>query len=154
MNTEHSTTRRYEHFAKKFPVFDNLLGEGLIYGLVLTPNWRKSLEILDSIKISSVPSPKVYSAVIERATQEEDEETVWNLMNDMVKDCKILQEYVFLAYIGFCEKKTNKFDENINKMLTFIGDNQIIVTTDVATQLYRSFQKFNYVCSITAVNKS
>lgn len=139
---------------KKFPVFDNVLGEGIIYGLVLTENWRKSLEILSTIKISFIPSPAVYSAVIQRAIHEEDEMIVWNLMNDMVRDSKTLQKDLFVSYIGFCEKYSEKFTENINKMLTFIGDHQIIITTEVVTQLHRAFQKFNYDCSITAVSKS
>lgn len=121
---------------------------------MLTPSWRKSFEILDSIKNSSVPSPKVYSAVIQRAIREEDEEAVWNLMNEMVKDCKVVQKDVFIAHIEFCEKYSDKFEENISRMLIFIGDNQIIVNTEVAIQLHRAFQRFNYVCSITSVSKS
>lgn len=146
---------RYEKFAAKFPTFDTVLAEGVIYGLVLTNNWRKSLDILDSIKIAAVPSPAVYSAVIQRAIADEDEKIVWTLMHDMVNDCKSLQKEVFLAYIGYCEKYPAKFTENINRMLTFIGDNQIVLTTEISTRMHRAFERFdNYVCSITAVSKS
>lgn len=131
-----------------------MLGEGLIYGLVLTDDWRKSLEVLDAIQISSIVSPAVYSAIIQRAIQEEDEPIVWDLMNDMVRNCKNLRKDVFMSYIGFCERNSAKFAENINKMLAFIGDNRIIVTAEVATQLHSVFQKFDYVCSITAVTKA
>lgn len=124
------------------------MGEGVIYGLLLTDDWRKSLEILDS----SLPS-RVYSGVVERAIHEEDEELTWKLLNEMVAKCKIPKNEVFTSYIRLSEKKTSTFTDNINKMLTFIGDNQILVSTEVANDLQRAVRNFGFYCSTTAVTK-
>ncbi|XP_037035089.1 mitochondrial ribonuclease P catalytic subunit-like [Bradysia coprophila] len=72
-----------ESLRQKSPAFDSTSAEGIIYGLVLTADWRRSLEILDSIQISSKPSSD--SAVIQRALQEQDEHLVWKLIENIDK---------------------------------------------------------------------
>ncbi len=95
----------------------------------------------------------MYSAVIQRAIEENDEPIAWNLLNNMAIECAVLPNDVFKSYIGFCVKQSNTFRKNINKILTFIEDNQIIVTTEVVNELQRAFQRFNYNCSINGVTK-
>lgn len=144
---------RHQNFLKEFPVFDLDLSEGVIYGLICTTQWRKSLDIFDSMKELKTPSSRIYSAVIHRAIQDEDEPLVWNLFDNMIAECTVLQNEVFVSYIGFCEKNSHTFAEKINKMLTFIKDNEILVTTEVANEFQRAFQMFGYNCSITAIAK-
>ncbi|KAG4071406.1 hypothetical protein HA402_011560 [Bradysia odoriphaga] len=140
-----------ESLRKKSPALDSTSAEGIIYGLVLTADWRRSLEILDSIQISSKPS--LYSAVVQRALQEQDEHLVWKLLDAMVTDCDEIQNEVFMSYIAFCEREAVTFSEHIDKMLTFIGDNRIVVSTTVVNEIQRSFHKFNHNCSTATVSK-
>lgn len=93
-----------------------------------------------------------YSAIVQRALQEEDEQLAWDVLN-MALECDAVDNDVFIKYIGYCEKNEGSFTENINKMLTFIGDNQILVSRKVVNEFQRVFQRFNHSCHITAVSK-
>ncbi|KAJ6634895.1 Mitochondrial ribonuclease P catalytic subunit [Pseudolycoriella hygida] len=143
----------YNRLAAQYEIFDSTLGEGLLHGLVLTDEWRKSLDIMDSMKFCSNPSSSAYSAVIGRALHEGDESLGWNLFNDMIANCTTtLRNEAFESYIHFCEKNNDEFEKNINKMLTFIRDNEILITDKIARAFQRAFEKFDYNCSITTVN--
>lgn len=138
---------------KRYSAFDSALGEAIIYGLILTADWRKSIEIFDAIKISSKPSSTAYSIVIQRALQEQDEHLVWNLLNAMADDCGEIQNEVFISYIGCCEREPNTFIENIDKLLTFIGENRIVISTKVVNEFQRTLHKFNHNCSTSTLSK-
>lgn len=151
--SDDSTIRRYKLLREKFDVFDSTLSEATIMGLVLTTEWRKSVEILESIKFASNPSSSMYSVIIQRALQEKDEHLACSLLNDMVTQCEIIKNEVFVAYIEFCEKNAKTFTEQIDKILSFIGDKEILVTTKVIKDFCRAFQKFGYNCSLTTINQ-
>lgn len=144
---------RYEKFQSQFPVFDNNLGEAAIFGLVLTTDWRKSVDIMNSIKLLSKPSSATYCAIIQRAIQENDQPLAWELLNTVAAECKVVQNDVFIEYIRYCEKTRDQFMENVNKMLSFIENNEILISTPVAKELHRAFQSNGYNCSVTTVTR-
>lgn len=130
-----------------------MLGESLICGLLLTKDWRKCLELLNSIKVLAKPSTFVYSAIIGRAINDEDENIFWTLLKEMVSNCEFLPNEPFTSYISFCEKNSRTFTENINKMLTFIEENEILVSNGVVNEFQSAFQRFGYTSTISSITK-
>lgn len=140
---------RCENIRKEFPDVDVATGGRLIQGLVVTKEWRQSLVIMDSLKLVDNPPLCAYTAIMKRALQEEDEELYWKLANDMVLHLNVLSNEIFTSYFAFCEKKFDTFNENINKILTFVGDNEILLPLDVVNQLQNVFQKFGFTSRTT-----
>lgn len=78
---------------------------------------------------------------------------MWNLLNAMADDCDEIQNEVFISYIGCCEREPSTFIENIDKLLTFIGENRIVISTKVVNEFQRTFHKFNHNCSTSSLSK-
>ncbi|XP_037040469.1 mitochondrial ribonuclease P catalytic subunit-like [Bradysia coprophila] len=128
------------------------LGVAIIRGLVLTADWRKSLDIIDSLRTSS-QLQTVYSAIVQRAIQEQDEHLVWEMFDKIAAKRICLHDEVLTLYIGQCERNASTFKENIDRMLAAIGANRILVTAEVANEFQRAFRRFNYSCTVTTVSE-
>lgn len=120
---------------------------------MLTDDWRRSLEILEAVKSLSKPTPKSYTAIIERAIREGDEHIYWKVSDENVNLHDYLRKEVLVSYIDFCEKNANSFTDNINKILTFIGDNGVLISVDVANAFRSAFERFGYNCGITSISR-
>ncbi|KAJ6646082.1 Mitochondrial ribonuclease P catalytic subunit [Pseudolycoriella hygida] len=131
----------------KFTTLDSVLGEGLIYSLLLTNDWRRCLEILDLTEISNF---SLYETIMERVIQEKEE---WQIFNKMVTKNNLKDEF-FIAYIAICKKTSgDTFSEKINKILDFIHDNEILISDKVVAEFKRAFETLGYSCSKTSLTK-
>lgn len=143
---------RCQYLHGKHTLFSSSLAAAIILGFVLTPHWRKSLDILDSLR-RSPPSMEAYIALVERAIQDKDEHLVWNIFERITANHLFLNNDLFALYLSHCETNATTFKENVDKMLTTIGTKRILLSVEAANEIQRVFRRLHYRCDITTVNE-
>lgn len=112
----------------------------MLHALITTHEWRQSLSLLDSIKLTSKPSTSAYCVLAARAFAERDTDLGWKTLTECVEVDKQPKCDVFLAYIQMCNEMYS-VDQNkarleaITIMLKFIGQHGLIVSRTVIEEL-------------------
>lgn len=125
-----------ESLMKKYEILDASLAENLIYGLSLTRDWMKCLELLKHIEFTSSPSSAIYSCIISKALKEDNLDIVWNLLNIALE--KQLAPSTFVIKEYFSKFKDN--DEAMEKMLNFMGENSLMLPEDQIKEFKNIFK--------------
>lgn len=112
----------------------------MLHALVTTNEWRQSLSLLDTIKLTAKPSTSAYSTLIARSFTEKDTELGWKLLIECVESDKQPKCEVFIAYIRMCAQlhasdNLNACEEAITRLLKFIGHHSLIVSRSVIEEL-------------------
>lgn len=93
---------------QKYPLMDSILAGNVIRALTLTKEWLKSVELLEHIKVTELPSVGVYSSIISKALDEDRLDLVWELTNEVFDKKSMPSIPVFVKYI-------EKFRDNVEE---------------------------------------
>lgn len=149
----------YDMIMKKYKILDSITCENLIYGILITNQWKKSLDLLNMIELTCKPSSNVYNEIILRAfnnlqNDDSDEDIGWKLLNEMIINNKQPKCEIFLIYLKRCKQNSQsrvKFQENIEKMFKFLENNEILITRLVANELHKLLLEYNIKSNITKI---
>lgn len=125
----------------KQSVLDSTTAENSIFALSVTKQWKKCLELLQMIKFTASPTSAAYSRVIIAAFSNKEMEIGWKLMSEMLMDHRSPQPTVYISWYQNCDRT----QEDLEKMLKFIGNNNIMIPNQVATEIARAFYEIGYV---------
>lgn len=127
----------YETLMSKHDVLENTLCESLIQGLVTTEKWRSCLDLLEMMKMySNAPTLSAYTTIVMKAFAANDMELGWRLLHQMVEQDKQPKCEIFLILLDTILKNNMKnFCTEIEKLLIFLGTNNITLTKKVVTAL-------------------
>lgn len=121
--------------------FDAITCESMLHALVTTSEWRKSVLLMDTIKLSAKPSTSAYCALASRAFAEQDIELGWKILTDCVANEKNPRCEVFLAYIRMCDQlypdHSHARSEMLTRLIKFIGQSALTVSKSVVDELQR-----------------
>lgn len=120
---------------------DGTTAENSIYALSVTSQWKKTLELLQMIKFTCSPTAGTYSRIIVAAFSNGEWEIGWKLMYEMLLDHRNPFSDVFISWFQNCSRT----QEDLEKMLYYIGNNNILVSKDVATEIAKAFFEIGYV---------
>lgn len=132
---------------QKSDTYDATTCENLIHGLVETKKWLETLQLLDTIKLTSKPTASAYSSIASRAFQENELILGWRILNECVAAEKIPKCEVFLSYIDWCRRQDDDITEHLTKILQFIGLHEIVVSRKVIDRLRATYETLGYVCA-------
>lgn len=107
---------------QKYPVMDSILASNVIRALSLTRKWLKSIELLEHIKVTELPSVATYSCIISKAMEEDRIKLAWTLINEVFEKKTMPSIPVFIKYFKkFCDNI-----EETEKMFQAIHDHSLI----------------------------
>lgn len=127
-------------------MLDSSTLEHVILALCVTPDWKLSIKCLEDIKITCKPSSSTYTAIISRAFDSSDTIKIgWDLLNEMIAMERKPQCKIFISWINYCKKNQdlNESLKNIEKMIEYIGNNDILVSKLVAESFENYFKSKN-----------
>lgn len=112
----------------------------MLHALITTNEWRQSLSLLDTIKLTAKPSTSAYSVIIARAFAERETEIGWKILTECVEADKQPKCEAFLSYIRMCvvlhpKDQSHIRMEALTKMLKFIGHHSLLVSRSVIEEL-------------------
>lgn len=115
-----------------------------------TDKWMNSIELLESIKLTSKPTASAYSVISSKAFDANQPEIGWQMLRECVSDEKIPKCEAFQSYIRWCHNTSTCFD-NITKMLQFIGQNNLVISRKVVNDLEHILTEYN--CHTVSIGK-
>lgn len=133
---------------EKHPILDATTAENVIYGMCLTKEWQKSLELLDMIRYTSSVNSGTYSVIISKAFEEGCTDVGWNLLSKMTNEALAPRGQVYISWL----KKYQSVDDT-EKMLNFIGESSLIIPENVIED-FCSVLAPNYECNVVQINQS
>lgn len=132
---------RCQKLQTEFAAYDSNTGENMLHALITTDEWRQSISLLDTIKLTAKPSTSAYSVLIARAFAEKDVDIGWRVLTECVEADKQPKCDVFIAYIRMCTEmpEPNARLEALTRMWKFIGQHDLIVSRSVIEELQTVF---------------
>ena len=155
LNDEEQTEvyKIYQMLIKKHPFLDGNSCDSLIESLSLTKHWRESFKLLDMCKITGNPSVGSFSQLAKACFQNGEVDTGWQLMNECIDIGKYPSCMTYLAWIDHSKKDPLTLVENIEKMLNFTSDKDVLLTKTVTQELGMLFDSLGYSCSYSHINR-
>lgn len=111
---------------KKHQLMDLILAGNIIRALSLTKEWLKSIELLEQIKVTELPSVGVYSSIISKALDEDSLDVAWKLMNEVFEKKSMPSMHIFVKYL----KKFRNNVEETEKLFQAIQDRSLIFSEE------------------------
>ncbi|XP_055389123.1 mitochondrial ribonuclease P catalytic subunit [Condylostylus longicornis] len=146
----------YKEILEKYDNLDASTCENLIFGLVCTSDWKKSLELLQITKLSAKPSNNVYSLIISKAFENAtDNELGWTLLHEMVNEYKKQPNCkIFISILKSIQNEADytKQIETLNRLLSFIGEHDIVISKLVTNELTKTLDSMNLKNSQTQIS--
>lgn len=93
------------------------------------------------IKFTATPTAGTYSRIISAAFKNEEWEIGWKLMYEMLLDNRSPQEDVYVSWFQNCPRT----QEDMEKMLHYIGNNNTSVSKSVATEIAKVGYELGFV---------
>lgn len=143
----------YKQLLIKYDILDHKTCENVALGLSICSEWKESLKLLEMARFTSVPSTKMYSAIIEAAFCNQNMELGFELMNKMVRDKLTPLPNVYTSWL-----RASKFSRNaFNDLFKFFEKNDLHPSEEVVNLLlshYNQHIKRSKYSEITTINKS
>lgn len=131
----------FHHAAGKLPRKESSLINEL-QAISKTPNWRKAADFIRSNEFHCTrASLPVFNIVTTKAFLDADESLGWELIHKISTQFFQPNCDVFLAYWNFCSNERERFVENVEKMLAFMGKFDVIPSQEVVEELSKLVQK-------------
>lgn len=119
----------------------------------MTTEWKKSINIIEKYNIQCCASTlSAFSLIAANAFWEDQPEIGWKMLNKISETLFFPNCISFMAYWDYCNAHADELKINIEKMLTFIGDNHILVSKIVIDKLQYTLDTSSIAVSITKVN--
>lgn len=124
----------YNTLREKYPYLDSVTSEHCITSLCLTDQWEKSLEIIETMKMSGFPGTSVYSALAGAAFRNESINIGWKALSEIVSRKLIPQAIAYRSYLQYCEKvgKTS-FNDKVEEMFKFWSEYSLMPYAHIIT---------------------
>nr|XP_023014613.1 mitochondrial ribonuclease P protein 3 [Leptinotarsa decemlineata] len=126
--------KHYNDLREEFPILDSFTLENAVTALCLTSQWKKCLELMKEIEISTVPNQASYSALISAAFVNEEEDMAWQLLNEMLANNRTPLSICFLTYLGTLrqQKKKEKLMEKLEMLFSFFQESDYMCDQETA----------------------
>lgn len=128
----------YTNLRKDHPILDPLTLESCIVALSLTCQWKKCVELIKEVEISSTPSSKTYGSIIAAAFINNEHDFAWNLLENLFSKNKV-PSLPFITYINLA-KKSQQRTAMLEKLLLFFQETDYICNEDVVLNLSQLVQ--------------
>lgn len=123
---EDEIIRLSDYLIKKHEILEATLAENVIFGLSLTRNWMKCIDLLKHIEFTSIPSSRTYSCVISKALDEDKLDIVWNLLHTVLANQRAPSTFLIKKFFS----KYQNDDAKMEKMMNLIGDYCLMLPED------------------------
>lgn len=124
----------YNSLRKEYAILDSSTLEACILALSVTSYWKKGLEILKEIEITSVPNYKCYSALIAAAFLNGEHQLAWRLLEDTLSKERIPTSLPFITFINSI-KHSDEIKSMLENLFYFFQDNDFICNEDIIPHL-------------------
>jgi pentatricopeptide repeat protein len=126
---------------KKHSILDASTAENVIFALCATKAWKQTLDFLGMIKFSCKPNASTYSVIIATAFYNRDYDTGWKLLREMISNQRIALPEVYMSWFKNCPRNIEDFE----KMMYFIGNNNVLIPKNVGVDLAKAFHELGFV---------
>lgn len=142
----------YKKLLIKYDILDLKTCENVALGLSICSEWKESLKLLEMARFTSVPSTKMYSAIIEAAFCDQNMDLGFDLMNKMVSDKLMPLPNVYTSWLSASKFSRNAF----NELFKFFEKHDLHPTEEVMVLLLSHYNQHNKkpkYSEITTINK-
>lgn len=122
-----------DHMMNACPTLSQTVANNLFIALSSTSVWKRCVALVDKYDIKCGASTvATFSLLVANAFWENKPAIGWQLIDNIVEMDYAPQCISFLAYWDYCGlHRDEKFNERIEKMLEFIGINDVLVSRAV-----------------------
>ncbi|CAH1163414.1 unnamed protein product [Phaedon cochleariae] len=144
----------YQDLRSDYPILDSLSLENTILGVSMTHEWKKCLDFMEEIKITTIPNNISYSAIISAAFLNNEEELGWQLLEEMFRNGRNPGSVIFLTYLSNIGKMKNTAygAEKLERLFTFFHENDFKCDKEVADAISSLYKKLDNHSSFTQVS--
>lgn len=123
--------KKFGEIRQQHKILDSITLEGSIGALSLTHEWKKCLDLLNEIKVTTTPNGNAYSNIVSAAFLNNEESLGWSLLQEMILYNRNIDEIVYFAYINYLKKlKTGKNRiSQLEKLFVFLEENDIVLNS-------------------------
>ncbi|XP_055603151.1 mitochondrial ribonuclease P catalytic subunit [Uranotaenia lowii] len=125
----------FQELRQNNPVLDANTCEHLIAALTLTKHWKECFDLIDTIKLVGIPDSGTYSVLVEKCFLTGESELGWRLLDEMVGLKRLPNDDVYLAWVEFSLRESDKLKENIERLLEFTGFKGLFLSKSVGNAL-------------------
>ncbi|CAH1402460.1 unnamed protein product [Nezara viridula] len=143
----------FKKLVSKYDILDHKTCENVALGLSICNEWKECLKLLEMARFTSVPSTKMYSAIIEAAFCNHEMDLGFNLMHEMVRNKLTPLPNVYTSWLSASKFSRNAF----NELFKFFEKHDLHPSEEVTMLLlphYNQHNKRTKYCKIAEVNKS
>lgn len=118
-----------------------------------TGEWKHCVEIINKYNLKcSKENLKVFSDISANAFWENEVEIGWKMMRKIVEEHFAPNCISFIAYWHHCAENRDQFVVNVEKMLNFIGRNDILISKIAINELKKELDQLQFHASNTKIN--
>ncbi|XP_014283186.1 mitochondrial ribonuclease P catalytic subunit isoform X2 [Halyomorpha halys] len=142
----------YKELLSKYEILDHKTCENVALGLSIGSEWKESLKLLDMARFTSVPSTKMYSAIIEAAFNHHEMDLGLNLIDEMVSDKLIPLPNIYSSWLSALKFSRGAF----NDVFKFFEKHDLHPSEETVSTLllcYNQHNKRAKYSKITTINK-
>lgn len=145
----------YDNLRKKHPYLDAITAESCIISLCLTDEWKRTYELIDMVKTTSVPGKTVYSALASAAFRNGESSAAWEALLQIVSRKQIPQDIVYKSYLQFCEREDERtFNDKIEEMFAFWSENSIMPYNRIISAYADVAGRYGWSATATSISKT
>lgn len=145
----------YSTLREKYQILDAVTAEHCITSLCRTDQWEKSFELLEMIKITTIPGNTVYSALAAAAFQNGKPDVAWKLMSKIMLRDFSPKDIVYTLYLSYCEQQGKEaFNENMVKMFDFWAEYSIIPHNKIMNAYLDAAGNYGWSGKATTISKT
>lgn len=145
----------YQKIRQQHEVLDQTTCENLISALIVTPQWKESLHLLDMVKIAAQPTVHAYSMIAAKAfTSPGDMELGWKLLKEIGESGRQPKCEIFIQYLETIRSDPANFLNNLDRFLQFIAEYRITVSKAVVDKLQEVVKTSNFIVSTARIGRN
>lgn len=145
----------YNALREKYPYLDANTAEQCIVSLCLTDQWEKTHEIIDMMKITTVPGTTVYSALAAAAFRNDKPDVAWKALSMVAARNLIPQQAAYTSHLQFCERDGKAaFDGRLEEMFAYWAENVMMPYNRVISAYANAAGEHGWSTTATTVSKT
>ncbi|XP_024886254.1 mitochondrial ribonuclease P catalytic subunit [Temnothorax curvispinosus] len=110
----------YNALRQKHPYLDSFTAEDCIMSLCLTDEWETTHEIIEMLKLTSLPGTTIYSALASAAFRNGKPDVAWKALSNITQRKMIPQNNVYISHLQYCQlEDTKTFNSRMEEMFNF-----------------------------------
>lgn len=135
---------------QRHPTLDANTAENLIYGLCLTPEWQKSVDLLAQIRIVSTPTHGTFNSIALAAFRNDDFNVALQMLEEAMVVHRLPSASSLIAWIEYCSRN----NADIVELLEFLKVHNVQVSEAVSTRLTKLLLARGSHVKISTISKA